>query len=117
MMIYVIIDGFKKGNFMNPCLCKFPKVGLWSGSFVYNPKFMKLCLDWIVLVTLMIFYIDLWWIVDVWMNSLVVSEMVGTWVLLIMALKDGKLTYFMKNVELVGNWVMLVMALENGKMA
>ena len=31
--------------------------------------------------------------------------------------KDGKLTYFMKNVELVGNWVMLVMALENGKMA
>ena len=28
MMIYVIIDGFKKGNSMNPCLCKFPKVGL-----------------------------------------------------------------------------------------
>ena len=51
-----------------------------------------------------------------WMNSLVVSKMVGTWVLLIMALKDGKLTYFMNNVELVGKWVMLVMALENGKM-
>jgi len=31
--------------------------------------------------------------------------------------KDVKLTYFMNNVELVGNWVMLVMALENGKMA
>ena len=37
--------------------------------------------------------------------------------MMIVALEKGKLTYFMKNVELVGNWVMLVMALENGKMA
>ena len=47
MMIYVIIDGFKKGNSMNPCLCKFPKVGLWSGVIVYDWMMIELCLNWV----------------------------------------------------------------------
>jgi len=64
-------------NFIYPCLTLlvdeievsgFCALKVEIGSFAYDSKLMKFCLDWILLVTLMIFYIYLWWIDDVWMN-------------------------------------------------
>ena len=64
---------------------------------------MELYLDWIVLLIPIVIYIYCWWIVGVWMS----------WELWPCRQVMGK---FSCDVRIVENWIMVIMALENGKL-
>jgi len=64
MILLMFIWCFKMKNSMNPCILQNPKMCLWSGSISINSKLMELCVKWIVLISLVLFNVYSWLIVD-----------------------------------------------------